>query len=186
MHMLWEEHTANHLSIDNSVNLTQGWNEFVMGSIKGRKKLQRLRWLIWEMSMRRLGRGFGTGLHTWRRTENNQTKPLIFHNCATSCPCSPQHFRNSSHLYLSLGAKSLIVYSIFHFLEDKTPDRTSLFRMVFKFSEKPSTNIFLIHFEGYNKSPLLIHKSFNHMPFLVHVLSFFFLTLGKIFHTQSL
>lgn len=121
MHMLWEEHTANHLSIDNSVNLTQGWSEFVMGSIKGRKKLQGLRWLIWEMSMRRLGRGFGTGLHTWRRTENNQTKPLILHNCATSCPCSPQHFRNGSHLYLSLGAKSLIVYSILHFLEDKSP-----------------------------------------------------------------
>lgn len=101
------EHTSSHLSIVNSVHLT--WAGMSAVAWKGGKRGKQVRWTVWEMPMKGAGRGFGTGMHTWRRTEKNQTKP----NFALSWPCSPQsshrlsqHFSDSSHLYLSLGAHS--------------------------------------------------------------------------------
>lgn len=80
-----------------------------------------VRWLIWEMSVKGMERGFGTGAHT-QRAEKNQTKCLRWHSFASSWPCLPQSSQRfsqcfshgSSHLSLSLGAESLIVSGRFH------------------------------------------------------------------------
>lgn len=142
-----------------------------------------MRWTVWEMPMKGAGRGFGTGMHTWRRTEKNQTKP----NFALSWPCSPQsshrlsHFSDSdssdsSHLYLSLGAHSPM--GVVH--PTSSEDKCPLLKLAFSewhSSFQKSTSIFLIDLI------LLIYKSFNHMSFLVHMPSFLPPTLGKISHT---
>lgn len=132
----------------------------------------------------------GNGERIWDRLHTprgqKRTKPsgfycLIF---ALSWPCLPHsHHRCSSHHpSLSVGAESLPGSRILHScIRQKSPATASLYRMLFKFSEKPGASIFLIGFEGYKKSLLLlIHKSFNHMPFWGHMLSFLPLTLGKI------
>lgn len=65
------------------------------------------------------GRGFGTGMHAWRRTEKSQTQPLVLYNSALSWPQSShrfsQCFSDGRHLSLSLAATTLIVKGIFHF-----------------------------------------------------------------------
>ena len=120
MHMLWEEHTANHLSIDNSESHT-GLERVCDRKHKREEKVTRVEVVnMGDVHEKTRERIWDRSAHMEEdREEPNQT-PYTAQLCQ-SWPCSPQHFRSSSHLYLSLRAKSLIVYSIFHFLEDKSP-----------------------------------------------------------------